>query len=175
VNRRASCSPPQSAGMSRQPLPVCAFSEARPLDLGLRITRQARRKPRGESSFWWLSSEGRLGQRTGALLRHRPAPRVSIAFFWAPMRRNLFRMAPAGIPNFSAATDGSRMGLHDGSIARELIRRRFAQPRPHRLSVHLGALGICGGSADWDLFVFVISDFSATPKPAPLVLTIPLL
>jgi hypothetical protein len=91
--------------------------------------------------------------------------RDRLAFFWAPMRRNLFCMALAGIPNFSAATDGSRRGLHDASIARELIRRRFTQPRPPHLGVHARALGIRGGFADWDLFVFVISDSSAGPEP----------
>jgi len=74
-------------------------------------------------------------------------------------------MVLAGIPNFSAATDGSRRGLQDASIARELIRRRFAQPRPPHLGVHARALGIRGGFADWDLLVYVISDSSAGPKP----------
>jgi hypothetical protein len=71
----------------------------------------------------------------------------------------------SGSPNCSAATDGSRRGLQDASIARELIRRRFAQPRPPRLGVHARALGIRSGFADWGLFVYVISDSSAGPKP----------
>src|SRR3981081_4384669 len=83
------------------------------------------------------------------------------------MRRNLLCLVLAGIPNFSPATDGSRRGLQDASIARELIRRRFAQPRPPHLGVHARALGIRGGFADWDLFVYVISDLSAGPKPRP--------
>ena len=41
--------------------------------------------------------------------------------------------------------------------------RGFAQSRPHRVGVHAGALGIRGGFADWDLFVFVISERGTEP------------
>jgi hypothetical protein len=70
------------------------------------------------------------------------------------MTRILVGTALAKMPIFPAM--GPQGGCNDGSIARDPRRRKSAQPHPRHLSLHLGALGICGGSADWDLFVFVI-------------------
>ncbi len=78
------------------------------------------------------------------------------AFFWALMKRNL--QGTTGTPNFPQETGGSRRGLHDAPIARNLIGRRFPQVRAPNLGVYARALGIRGGLGDRDLLVFVISD-----------------
>jgi len=44
----------------------------------------------------------------------------------------------------------------DDRYASDHARRGFAQSPPLHLGVHLGAVDICGRSADWDLFVRVI-------------------
>jgi len=58
--------------------------------------------------------------------------------------------------NFPAMAGGPQGGCNDGSFPRDFTRRRSAQPRPRHFNLHLGALGVCGWSADWGLFVFVI-------------------
>ena len=68
-----------------------------------------------------------------------------------PARRNRNSKLPQG-------TGGSRRGLHDAPIARNLIGRRFPQVRAPNLGVYARALGIRGGLGDRDLLVFVISD-----------------
>jgi hypothetical protein len=72
------------------------------------------------------------------------------------MRRNL--QGATGTPNYRRGTGGSRRGLHDAPIARNLIGRRFPQLRAPNLGVYARALGIRGGLGDRDLLVFVISD-----------------
>ena len=45
--------------------------------------------------------------------------------------------------------------VNDGSIPRNPAGCGSSQPRPLHFSLYIGAVGLCGGSADRDLFVFV--------------------
>jgi hypothetical protein len=78
--------------------------------------------------------------------------------FFAPMRGSLHAQRNSNFPQELAAAAGGCMThrLHETLSDEDfcnLARRMYA-----------GALGARGGLADWDLFVFVISDSSAGPK-----------
>jgi hypothetical protein len=79
--------------------------------------------------------------------------------FFAPMRGSLH--AASGIPNFPQGLAAAAGGCMTHRLHETLSDEDFCNLARR---MYAGALGARGGLADWDLFVFVISDSSAGLK-----------